>query len=228
MIFILSSGEIRISATDRAGNTRVTTESGYEINPIADTTRPFILVDAPTKISNTTIRNTTLTIRDLVGINASDVIIRDNNTVGISNFNCQQIDTTTVNCTLDILTSGDLRIGATDRAGNVTYRSELGYQISQSSDTTRPFILVDAPTKTSNETIRDTRLTVRDLVAIDASDVSIRDNNTVGVTNFNCQQINTTTVNCTLNITSSGDLRLTASDRAGNVTFKTELRYQIN
>ena len=225
---ITTSGDLRIGATDRAGNVTYKTELGYQISQSSDNTRPFILVDAPTKISNTTIRNTTLTIRDLVGINASDVIIRDNNTVGISNFNCQQIDTTTVNCTLDILTSGDLRIGATDRAGNVTYRSELGYQISQSSDTTRPFILVDAPTKTSNETIRDTRLTVRDLVAIDASDVSIRDNNTVGVTNFNCQQINTTTVNCTLNITSSGDLRLTASDRAGNVTFKTELGYQIN
>ena len=225
---ILSSGDILLSATDRAGNTRFRSENGYVINRVNDTSKPFILVDAGTKTSNSTIQNTVITVRDLVGIDVANISIRDNSTVGVSNFNCQQVDATTARCTLDILSSGDLLLTASDLAGNVTYKTETGYQINQSDDTGKPFILLNAPTKTSNGTIQNTTFTVRDGVAIDAADVSIRDISTVGVSNFNCSQVNVTTVSCTLNITSSGDLLLTAKDRAGNVTYKTETGYQIN
>lgn len=225
---ILSSGEIRITANDLAGNTRYRTEADYEINRVSDTDRPFITISAPTKTSTQIISDTVITINDDVAVNPADIELRPGSTAETQNFSCRQQGATTVICTLNILSSGDIRIAASDAAGNTRYRTEADYEVNLVSDTTKPFIIIDAPTKTSNQIIRDTTFFARDIVGIDVSDIEVRDLSTVGISNLNCQQTNTTTVSCTLNITSSGDLLLTARDRAGNVTYRAETDYRIN
>lgn len=129
---------------------------------------------------------------------------------------------------MEVVSSGDITILATDDAGNEMFRSETNYIINPApADTSQPFFVVTAPTKVSRSTITDTSIIVRDNIAIDAADVSIRDVNTVGTNNFRCVQRTLVEVLCTVNITSSGDLALIANDRAGNATFRTEADYLI-
>ena len=115
---------------------------------------------------------------------------------------------------------------ATDESGNELFRSERDYEINL-GDTQQPIFIVSSPNRISNSTILDTVITVRDDLAIDASDVRVRDNTTLGYSAFNCQQRTQTEVVCSLNITSSGDLLLVATDAAGNSGFRTESGYRI-
>lgn len=225
---IISSGDLKLLATDVAGNFHRAGRSNYVINNNGsnDTTRPTIVITAPTKISNQIIRNTTIRIRDNTSINAQDVELRSASTARTSNFNCQQDGATSVRCTVNVNSSGNIQIKATDRAGNEAFRNESGYQINF-RDTTRPGFILTAPTKTSRSTIRDTRVIVRDNTAINAADVMVRQTSTAGINNFSCRQNNLVEVACSLDIISSGNLNLIATDRAGNVTFRNENGYRI-
>jgi len=225
---ILSSGEIRIAASDVAGNTRFRTEADYEITQVSDTDRPFITISAPTKSSTRTISNTVITIEDDSAVNPAGIELRPGSTAETENFRCQQQGANIVTCTLDIISSGEIRIAASDAAGNTRYRTEANYEINGATDSTKPFIVINAPTKISSRAITDTSFIARDRVGINVSDVQVRNNTTAGISNLNCQQTDFTTVSCSLNITSSGDLLLTAKDRAGNVTYRAETDYRIN
>lgn len=107
---------------------------------VIETNAPTITITAPTKQSNTAITSTTVTIFDDTRIDANDVSITTTNQTGgfsISNVSCTQTNATRVDCTLQIDGNdgtGDIRVTATDVAGNESNRSEVGYQI----DTTPP------------------------------------------------------------------------------------------
>ena len=228
---ITSSGDITVRAVDASGNETFRSETNYQIdtsgnNDDADTSRPNIEITAPTKISNAIIRDTTIVVNDNVGIAVSNVELRASSSANTANFNCQQDGVRRVRCTIDILSSGEITIRAQDAAGNEMFRSESNYQINL-NDTTVPFFIVSAPTKVSRSTITDTSIIVRDNIGINASDISIRNESTVGTNSFSCQQRTFVEVLCTLNITSSGALRLVANDRAGNINYRTEEGYRI-
>lgn len=227
-IDIVSSGDITLLATDEAGNEMFRSERDYQINNTgpSDTTRPDIQITAPTKSSNGVIRDTTILVTDNQAIDVDGVELRASSTAGTSNFSCQQDGATRVRCSVNITSSGDITLLATDESGNELFRSERDYEINL-GDTQQPIFIVSSPNRISNSTILDTVITVRDDLAIDASDVRVRDNTTLGYSAFNCQQRTQTEVVCSLNITSSGDLLLVATDAAGNSGFRTESGYRI-
>jgi len=229
---ITSSGDLSVAADDTSGNRALAKEIGYTINggTTGDGEIPNITVNAPTKTSNSAITNTTLEVRDNEQIRARDIGLRSNNTAGVRDFNCVQTNSKLVNCTMRIVSSGDLRLIATDVAGNEHLKSETGYRINGggTNDTQPPFFLVDAKTKSSDRVIRDTAIEVRDKVGIRATSVRVRNDTTVGWRNFNCSQIDSRKVRCTIEILSSGNLKLEARDQAGNVTPKSVNGYRID
>ena len=227
---INSSGDLKITTMDVAGNIANLDENGYVINPIIpDLLKPTLQITAPTKTSSQTITDTTIVATDNIAILASSVTLRADNTADTSNLNCTQTDEKRVDCTIEINSSGDLKITATDAAGNVANLDENGYVINPiTPDTEKPVLQIIAPTKTSSQTITDTTIVVTDNEAILASTVMLRSSNTVDASNLSCTQTNEKRVDCTIEINSSGDLKISATDVAGNVANLNENGYVIN
>jgi len=98
----------------------------------------------------------------------------------------------------------------------------MAYEVS----TTAPIINITAPTKNNNETITDTTIQITD-GDISASNVIIHESTTAGTSNFNCDQTTETQVDCTVEITGSGDLTISATDKNNNVAQATESGYTI-
>lgn len=230
---ITRSGDLSITADDVAGNRALAKEVDYTVNggSTGDGAIPNITVTAPTKSSSSAITNTTLEVTDNEQLRAQDVVLRSNNTAGVQNFNCVQTNSKLVRCTMRIVSSGDLRLMATDVAGNVHLKSETGYQVNGGSgtpDTQSPYFLVSTPTRSSNGIIRDTTIEVRDDVGIRAVSVRVRGDTTLRWRAFSCSQIDDRKVRCTIEILSSGNLKLEAADQAGNITPKSVNGYRIN
>ena len=228
-IDITRSGDLKLNATDVAGNSDDADENGYTIDLPPDFNNPEIEVIAPTKFSTTIITDTTIVVVDDQAILASKVTLRSSNSAGVSNFNCTQTSTTRVDCSLDITSTGDLKLVAKDEGGNATVSNENGYLISSTAaDKTKPSLQIIAPTKVSDDAITNTKIIVKDNLAVLANSIFIRQGSTAQVRNFNCVQINVARVDCTLHIVRSGDIKLSAVDAAGNVRFKSEDGYVIN
>lgn len=229
---ITSSGDLSIVADDTSGNQSFAREVGYTINggSTGDGEIPNITINAPTKNRSSAITNTTLEVTDNEQLRARDVVLRSNNTAGVTDFNCVQTNSRLVRCTMRIVSSGDLRVMATDVAGNVHLKSETGYRVTggNTQDTQSPFFIVNARTKVSDKIIRDTEIEVRDGVGIRASAVKVRDETTLDWRNLNCVQVDSVKVRCTIEILSSGDLKLEAQDQAGNITRKSIDGYRVN
>ena len=197
--------------------------------PTDDTVRPTISIIAPTLVSDSAITDTSIIIEDNDAIVASKVIIRSDNTAGVTDFNCSQINSKRVDCSLQIIGSGDLKLKAEDQAGNISYKKMDGYDVTAptGNDTLKSTIVINAPTKTSTSTITDTTIVITDDQAIDADNIFILPDTTVSLANFSCSQTTITRVDCTLDITGSGDLRLKAVDQAGNIAYKQMQGYEI-
>ena len=226
---ITSSGDLKLIATDQAGNSINADETGYLVDKLPDSISPIIEINAPTKFSTTSITDTTIVVTDDEAILVSKVKLRSSNTAGVLNFSCTQTSTTRVDCTLEITSSGDLRLRATDEVGNDSIKDENGYLVtSTDSDKTKPSLQIFAPTKISKVPITNTKIVVRDNLAVFAHDVILRPSTTAGVLNFKCNQTLITRVDCTMRITASGDLHLSATDVAGNIKYKNEENYIIN
>ncbi len=137
----VGSGRIRIRQTAGDSLKRFNVDD-IAITDFVDTTKPVVTFITPTKASNTAITNTTVQINDNVGINVADVAISATNTTGgftLSNINCTQTNTTTVDCTLQINGiegAGDIQVSATDTSLNNELVTETGFII----DTTAPVI----------------------------------------------------------------------------------------
>ena len=216
---IVSSGSLAIKAIDNVTNQIIVTESGYVISSVA----PVIVVTAPTKLSNVNITNSTIHVTDTHGVTALSVVIDSSNTVSYTNFVCTQTNANTVDCTVVITSSGSLAIKATDSLTNSATQPEDSYII----DTTLPAITITAPTKSSEITITNTTIKVTDNNAILLANVTVDAASTAGPLNFACTQADTRTVNCTINISTSGNLTLKAVDSAGNTATATESGYLI-
>ena len=223
---ITSSGDLKVSATDVAGNSINRNETGYLINTTGpDTQRPTISFRAPTKISTGPITDTVITFTDNEAISAGEVNIRSDSSAETSNFNCSQTNSKRVDCTLRINSSGDVKVAATDQAGNRAYNSKNGYLITGANNL---WIEINAPTKIRSQPITNTTIMIHNDEPILASGVSLRSDNTAGVSNLVCDQVSVMKVSCSLIITSSGDFKIMAIDEAGNITHKNEDDYIIN
>ena len=162
-----------------------------------------------------------------MGILAQAVILRSVSSAGVSNFACTQINVRRVECDFTVFSSGDISLQAIDNAGNERFRAINGYTIV--ADTSVPSITYIAPTKTSNQVIRDTRIVVQDNVGISANAVILWPGGTTSdVEQFNCSQTSVIQVDCQLTIKSSGNILIRATDQAGNERFRSENGYIIN
>ena len=208
---------------------------GVVVVSTGDTINPVITIDAPTKTSSSTITNTTIVVTDNEAILAADVLIRSNTTAGVSNFNCSQTNVKRVDCTIRITGSGELKLKAIDQNGNIGYKKMSDYKILDVESEldlrpyeTRPKITIYAPTKESSNTITDTRIIVTDAQGLSKYGVSIRPDNTVGISNFTCLQTSRKRVDCSLKITSSGVLKVKARDWTNNTHHQNAYGYLIN
>jgi hypothetical protein len=191
---------------------------------ILDTTAPTLTITAPTKSSNTTITNTTIQAVDSNGLLAAKVTIDSSTTAGVTNYNCVQTNVNTVDCSIDIVSSGSLAIKAIDNVRNQIIVTESGYLISSVA----PIIVVTAPTKLSNVNISNSTINVTDADGVTAASVIIDSSNTVSYTNFICTQTDANTVDCTVTITSSGNLVIKATDSLVNSATQPEDSYVID
>lgn len=198
---------INVAAYDTAGNIRV-----GSVAVTVDIGGPNISFNAPTKIKNSPITNTTVVVQDFTGIDDADV-----SAVGGS-VSCAQTNEFRVDCTSVVLVSGDLVVNAEDLAGNPSSSSSTGYVI----ENTDPVIQITAPTKTSDNPITDTTIRVTDNYKINVSGVQAMGRS------LSCVQTNLSTVDCTITISSSGDLIINAIDVAGNSRSDNEPGYTIN
>jgi PGF-pre-PGF domain-containing protein len=191
---------------------------------VIDATRPVITISAPTKTAATHITDTTICITDALGISAANVTVDTLTTAGYADFTTIQTSSTRVDCTIDITSSGDLFINATDNTGNTNSSTEAGYII----DAIAPAITISAPTKTSTATITDTTISITDAVGINATNVTVNESTTAVYADFTTVQTSATQVDCTISITSSGDLLIDAHDNTGNANSSTETGYIIS
>lgn len=133
---IANSGTITISAEDS-----VTAAQGQNTQSfVIETGAPTITFNAPTKIDNNAITDTTLTIMDDTGILAAAVNL-SSSTASYTNLICTQTNPTRVDCTVQIDGSGNIAVSVTDGAGNTNTGSETGYII----DTDSPDVTINSP-----------------------------------------------------------------------------------
>ena len=205
-VWIDASGTLLVDATDVAGNaTEQVSESGYVIDSVA----PMIGFTTSTKASAASITDTVIHVTDNVAISREGITA--SGSAAPTNLVCTQTDEKTVDCTVEITASGTLLVNATDTAGNAADEtSEPGYIIS----TTAPAIEITAPTLASSSTIMDTVIHVTDGTGVLSSAVSV--SGSVSPTDLSCTQTDARTVDCTVSITSSGDLHVNADDTIGN------------
>ncbi len=216
-----SAHTITIRVYDTAGNY---TDHTIKFPPIVNFT-------APTTLSSTSITNSTVTITSPMGNDLTDISFSAG-TTGATLGTCTGAggDTTApyanpVTYVINSITAtGSVTIDATDSVTGAIGQNSQSYVI----DTTAPSITITAPTKLGNAPIANTTITITDNIAILASNVHVDASSTATTSGFSCSQTTATRVDCTVSIDSSGDLVVTATDKAGNVTSKTEASYVID
>jgi hypothetical protein len=120
------------------------------------------------------------------------------------------------------------RVLSQDAAGNVATSADYTMRTTDiSSDVTPPVITIAAPTLTSSSTIANTTIHATDDTAIAISAITV--NGSATPTGLVCNQTNSTTVDCTVNITTSGALLVDATDVASNPAIQaTQSGYVID
>jgi hypothetical protein len=221
-VSVESSGNLVITVTDEAGNSETESENDY----IIDIIDPLITITAPTKLdySNGPITDTTIRVRDNYGVLVADVSL-DPGSMATSLFVCIQTTAFQVDCTISINESGDLIILVRDELGNSGEDTEVDYLIV--NDISLPVVTITAPTKSSSTDIIDTTILVTDDYGIAAADISV-DTSTVDFSDFICIQTSATQVDCTITISSSGNLVVTALDLASKTLIVSENSYIIS
>ncbi|NYT05094.1 MAG: PGF-pre-PGF domain-containing protein [Methanomicrobiales archaeon] len=95
-------------------------------------------------------------------------------------------------------------------------------------DGIRPVITITAPTKTSTGAIADTTVRVTDNRGINTASVLVNASTSAGYSGFTATQTSATQVDCTIVVTSSGDLIINATDTTGNTQVAAEHGYAIS
>jgi hypothetical protein len=203
---VLSQGAhtITVRAYDLAGNTRDgSVNVTIDVNP-PDAFTPTLNVTSPTN-------NTTPT----VSFSTTDDGAIDHYEVKVDSgaFTPQ-----TSPYQLPALSQGahTITVRAFDDVGNTTDGS-----VNVTIDTTSPSLNVNAPKKTSNVDITNTTVGISDANGVLVSNVSV-----TGAVK-NCTQNSAISISCTLTISSSGDVDVSATDAAGNVSSTTITGYVI-
>jgi sugar lactone lactonase YvrE len=178
-----------------------------------------------TTATDSSIIDTEITVVDPDGILPENVEVDSSTTAGYDDFQCTAASPTEVDCTIEITSSGDLVIGATDELGNPGTQLIGSYTITDTAD---PNVTPNVPTtSTTDSRITDTTFTVSDPDGIDPENVVVDPSTTAGYDNFMCIAVSQTEVECTVDITSSGDFIITATDDNGDVTTRTIGTYTI-
>jgi len=196
---------------------------------------PEVVFNAPTILSNQPISDSTVTITAPVDEHEiNNIEISGSASEGVTLENCADADgehdppyVTSVTCNIkNINKSGTLTVQAKDtNNGAIGYNSQM-YTI----DTVKPTITISAPTKAKKDNIINTTITVTDDVEIYPGSIEIAESSKTMAENLECtvdtgdQNI----INCTVVIKGSGDLAITAKDKAGNSFTKIEEGYVID
>ena len=129
--------------------------------------------------------------------------------------------------------TGTISLGSGNQRSNLTDSStyflpaETFINKSIDIDISLPVITITAPTKSSSTAITDTTILVTDDYGIVAADISV-DTSTVDFSDFTCIQTSGTQVDCTITISSSGNLVVTALDLASKTSIVSENSYIIS
>lgn len=175
------SNNVQLRATARycvAESARATLIAtyGWTINDVGKgCPGPTITITAPTKLQNSPITNTTITVTESYAdltVNAANVIIGTGTTVGRTGYTCTQVTAKSVSCTLTITSSGNLAITATNSGGASTTRTETGYIV----DIVKPVLSVAIDSSTGINTPRLT-FTATDNIAVARTEVVYYSNN---------------------------------------------------
>ncbi|MDD4412511.1 MAG: Ig-like domain-containing protein [Patescibacteria group bacterium] len=146
----LNSGTIKDSAGNNAILNLPTPGSagslGANKNLIIDSDILVIEINAPTKSSNATITNTDIRITDNEAISAANVSAASS-TAGYNNFDCVQTAVNVIDCSIDIISSGNLIISATDIYDNLFTKTESGYTVDSILPETN---IISSPNKTTS------------------------------------------------------------------------------
>ena len=152
-----------ITVADAVGNvSNIIAITSFQV----DAGAPSISISAPTKTAvNTNITDITISVADVSGIQIVNVNTANSTaSVGIS---CSQTSSTQVDCTVNLSSSGNLTVNATDDVGNVSQLSVNdfvinrfsgggggggGASISSTSNTQTSFASSVIPTVTGNQT----------------------------------------------------------------------------
>ncbi|MFA7309150.1 MAG: hypothetical protein WC045_03780 [Patescibacteria group bacterium] len=118
------------------------------------------------------------------------------------------------------------RTATTTQATGMTSFSDF---IVAEVDANAPVTTITAPTKTSTgAAITNTTIHVTDNTAVLAANVTVSGTSTAANNSFACIQTNVSTVDCTINITSTGDLVISATDNAATTSLQGETGYIID
>ncbi|MBP6037825.1 MAG: hypothetical protein KA604_00610 [Candidatus Saccharimonas sp.] len=192
---------------------------------------PIVNFNAPTTLSNTPITNSTVTITSPLDNDLTNITLSPGTTgatLGACTGDGGDVSApyaSPVTCVINAVNAtGTVTVNATDSVTGAVGQNSQSYII----DTTPPVITISAPTKLHNAAITDTTVNVSDDIAILASDIILGAGTTATATNFYCTQVNATQVSCTVKLDTSGNLEVSAMDKAGNTAAKSELGYIID
>ena len=220
-----ASHVVEIKAYDNTGNT-----TSRRI-----TFPPVVTINAPTIISNQPIDDTTVTITSPVNGNLIDhIVISGSASAGVTLGTCTDKNNnttapynTTVTCEIHgIQATGMVAIQAQDITSGAIGSNLQKYFY----DTSAPNIIITAPTKIKNDNITDVTIAVTDNIDLFSNSVTIDTSTTAGYNNLVCNtdENDKSIVNCTLTITSSGNLVIKATDKAGNFSTAIESNFIID
>jgi len=220
-----ASHVVEIKAYDNTGNT-----TSRRI-----TFPPVVTINAPTIISNQPIDDTTVTITSPVNGNLIDhIVISGSASAGVTLGTCTDKNNnttapynTTVTCEIHgIQATGMVAIQAQDITSGAIGSNLQKYFY----DTSAPNIIITAPTKIKNDNITDVTIAVTDDIDLFSNSVTIDTSTTAGYNNLVCNtdENDKSIVNCTLTITSSGNLVIKATDKAGNFSTAIESNFIID
>jgi uncharacterized delta-60 repeat protein len=130
-----------------------------------------ITITAPTKLSNSSITDTTITLSNSNGIAPADVVLHPHTTASTSNLNCTQITPQQVDCTISIDSTGNLALTTATLGG---YALEANYIIDM-VDPQVPTVSVDVLSiDQNNPTLTFSAL---DNIAVDYFEIDYFDTN---------------------------------------------------
>lgn len=220
-----ASHVVEIKAYDNVGNT-----TSRRI-----TFPPVVTINAPTIISNQPINDTTVTITSPINGNIIDhIVISGSASAGVTLGTCTDKNNnttapynTTVTCEIHgIQATGMVAIQAQDITSGAIGSNLQKYFY----DTSAPNIIITAPTKIKNDNITDVTIAITDNIDLFSNSVTIDTSTTAGYNNLVCNtdENDKSIVNCTLTITSSGNLVIKATDKAGNFSTAIESNFIID